>query len=266
VSNKLSEQDVWDKADVLSFPSSVLEYFQGYLGQPPYGFPEPLRTNILKARNLIPLNSRPGKSLPDLDLTILKLELERQWGQGNVSDYDVLSAALYPQVFEQFKTQLNLYGDLSSLPTQWFLTPMKIGQEFSFEIDRGKTVIIKLLSIGPLHEETFTRDVYFSLNGEARLLSIKDDTVNSGLSAKKLNSRKKADTKNKGDVGAPMSGVIVELRVKPDIAVKICDPLCVMSAMKMETIVTATTPGTVSQIHCEVGDSLSSGDLILTIS
>lgn len=34
VANKLSEQDVKDKAEELSFPSSVIEYFQGYLGIP----------------------------------------------------------------------------------------------------------------------------------------------------------------------------------------------------------------------------------------
>lgn len=43
VQNDLSEQDVMAKAETLSFPQSVVEYFQGYLGIPSGGFPEPLR-------------------------------------------------------------------------------------------------------------------------------------------------------------------------------------------------------------------------------
>jgi pyruvate carboxylase len=58
VAQNLSESDVMEKAETLSFPSSVVEYFQGFLGQPPYGFPEPLRTRILNARNLKPISDR----------------------------------------------------------------------------------------------------------------------------------------------------------------------------------------------------------------
>jgi pyruvate carboxylase len=94
VSNKLSEQDVLDKAETLSFPKSVVEYFQGYLGIPPYGFPEPLRTKIV--RNLPRIDDRPGKSLPAMDMKKLKIDLENQFGP--LADYDISSAALYPAV------------------------------------------------------------------------------------------------------------------------------------------------------------------------
>jgi pyruvate carboxylase len=46
VQNKLTAQTVEDRADELSFPGSVIEYFQGYLGEPPGGYPEPLRTKV----------------------------------------------------------------------------------------------------------------------------------------------------------------------------------------------------------------------------
>jgi pyruvate carboxylase len=51
--NKLSEADVEARAEELSFPSSVVEYFQGYLGIPPFGFPEPLRTKVLAGRSFL---------------------------------------------------------------------------------------------------------------------------------------------------------------------------------------------------------------------
>lgn len=46
VQNELTEEEVIEKADSLSFPGSVVEYFQGYLGIPPFGFPEPLRSKV----------------------------------------------------------------------------------------------------------------------------------------------------------------------------------------------------------------------------
>ena len=46
VQNKLTAEMVEDRAEELSFPSSVIEYFQGYIGIPPGGFPEPLRTKV----------------------------------------------------------------------------------------------------------------------------------------------------------------------------------------------------------------------------
>lgn len=44
--NKLSAQDVMDKAEELSFPKSVVEFMQGSIGQPHGGFPEPLRSKV----------------------------------------------------------------------------------------------------------------------------------------------------------------------------------------------------------------------------
>jgi pyruvate carboxylase len=46
VSNKLTAEQVKEKARSLSFPTSVVEFFQGHLGQPVGGFPEPLRSNV----------------------------------------------------------------------------------------------------------------------------------------------------------------------------------------------------------------------------
>ena len=46
VQNKLSAKEVEERAEDLSFPSSVIEFMQGYLGIPHGGFVEPLRTKV----------------------------------------------------------------------------------------------------------------------------------------------------------------------------------------------------------------------------
>ena len=53
-------------------------------------------------------------------------------------------------------------GDLTTLPTRIFLTPLQVGEEFTFVLEPGKTLIVKLMAIGQLHVESGTRDLYFT--------------------------------------------------------------------------------------------------------
>lgn len=48
VQNKLTAKTLAEHADDLSFPKSVVLYMQGQIGEPPGGFPEPLRTKVFK--------------------------------------------------------------------------------------------------------------------------------------------------------------------------------------------------------------------------
>lgn len=58
VQNKLDDRDVLMKAEELDFPSSVVEFMQGYLGQPHGGFPEPLRTKVSEVMWMLHFISR----------------------------------------------------------------------------------------------------------------------------------------------------------------------------------------------------------------
>jgi pyruvate carboxylase len=84
VQNKLTEDEVKERADELSFPSSVVEYFQGYLGIPPFGFPEPMRTKVLKGRTLPNgkscFDGRPGAELPPFEFEAEKRKLIEKFG------------------------------------------------------------------------------------------------------------------------------------------------------------------------------------------
>ena len=108
-SNSFSKEHVLAEAPNLDFPESVVEFFQGYLGQPVGGFPEPLRTNII--RNRARIDGRPGASLPPLDLKKMKADLRAKFGK-HITDVDVSSYAMYPKVFEEFQGFVEKYGDL----------------------------------------------------------------------------------------------------------------------------------------------------------
>jgi pyruvate carboxylase len=96
----------------------VVEYLRGDIGIPPGGFPEPLRTKVLQARGLEPVEGRPGASLPDYDFDKERKNPTQRFGERNVNDKEVLSYALYPDVYNDWKEFQATYGevgDLSSL-------------------------------------------------------------------------------------------------------------------------------------------------------
>lgn len=224
VSNKLNFDDVQAKAAELDFPGSVLEFFEGLMGQPYGGFPEPLRTNALRGRRK--LDKRPGLFLEPLDLAKIKKDIYTKYG--SVTECDVASYAMYPKVFDDYRTFISKYGDLSVLPTRYFLSRPEIGEEFHVELEKGKVLILKLLAVGPLSDTTGQREVFYEMNGEVRQVTVDDNNA-----AVENTSRPKADPGDSSQVGAPMSGVVVEIRVKDGGEVKKGDPIAVLSAMKM---------------------------------
>jgi pyruvate carboxylase len=108
-----------------------------------------------------------------LDLAALKRELIFKYGR-SIRDVDVISAAIYPKVFEEYRRMLEKYGDVSFIPTQCFLAKPEIGEEFSIQLEEGVTLIIKYLAVGPMNTSTGRREVYFELNGEARAVGVID--------------------------------------------------------------------------------------------
>jgi pyruvate carboxylase len=224
VSNKLGYDDVIKRAAELDFPGSVLEFFEGLMGQPYGGFPEPLRTQALRGRRK--LDERPGLTLKPLDLKKIKTDINEKFG--SASECDVASFAMYPKVFEDYRKFVAKYGDLSVLPTRYFLAKPEVGEEFHVELEKGKVLILKLLAIGPLSDATGQREVFYEMNGEVRQVTIDDKKA-----AVENTRRPKADTGDSSHVGAPMSGVVVEVRVHDGGEVKKGDPIAVLSAMKM---------------------------------
>ncbi|KAF8899647.1 pyruvate carboxylase [Gymnopilus junonius] len=257
-SNSFSKEDVLARADQLDFPSSVVEFFQGYLGQPVGGFPEPLRTKII--RNKPRIDGRPGATMQPLDFKKIKAELRSKFGK-HITDADVTSYVMYPKVFEDYQGFIEKYGDLSVVPTRYFLGRPDIGEEMHISIEPGKTLIIRLMAVGPVVEGRAQRDVWFEVNGEVRAVSVEDKN-----SAVETVSREKA-TSDPGSVGAPMSGVVVEVRVKEGQEIKKGDPVCVLiaSAQQMESAVTAPVSGHVKRVVVQEGDSINQGDLTVEI-
>lgn len=54
----------------------------------------------------------------------------------------------------------------SVLPTRFFLAKPEIGEEMHINIEKGKTLILRLLAVGSVDEARGIRDVWFEVNGE----------------------------------------------------------------------------------------------------
>ncbi|XP_063957669.1 pyruvate carboxylase, mitochondrial-like isoform X2 [Lytechinus pictus] len=257
VQNKLTPEQVEEKADELSFPKSVVEFLQGHIGQPYGGFPEPLRSKVTKG--LATVDGRPGESLPSLDFDALKAELIAQHGKW-IRDSDVVSSALYPKVFEDFANFKKDFGPVNTLDTKIFLVGPNIAEEFNVEIEKGKTLHITLLAMGDLNKKTGEREVFFELNGQLRSVLIKDNAA-----MKELHVHPKAVKSVKGSVGAPMPGEVIDVRVQTGDKVEKGAPLIVLSAMKMEMVVSAPMSGVVKSISVKKGTPVDGDDLLVDI-
>ena len=259
VQNHLTVKDVEERADELSFPQSVVEFMQGYLGQPTGGFPEPLRTKVLKG--LPRIDGRPGENLEPVDFEAVKAELEEKWDfVEEVTDQDVINYVLYPKVTETFKTNFKNYGPVDRLSTRQFFVGPKIGEEMQVEIEHGKMLTIKLLSVGKLDENIGEREVFFELNGQLRSIMIKDKKAQETMS-----HHPQARAGVKGSIGAPMPGTLLEIKVKPGQKVSKNEALAVLSAMKMEVVVSSPVEGVVKSVDAAKGQTLKGNDLILEI-
>jgi len=256
VQNKLSKEDVLTNASTLSFPTSVIEFLQGMVGQPYGGFPEPFRSQVLK--DLPVTTGRPGETMEPFDFEAAKIELSAQFD--NVSDNDVMSYAMYPKVAKDFLKFKSQYGPVDKLETRHFLVGPDMGEEFEVTIEKGKTLTIKTLTPGIGVTDSGLREVNFELNGQKRTVMIRDEEA-----ASTQTRRMKADSSNSMHIGAPMLGEVVALKVSPGDEVSQGQVVAVLSAMKMEMAVQSNVAGKVRAIHVAVGDKIEGEDLLIEV-
>jgi len=257
VQNNLTAEQVEEQAEELSFPSSVVEFMQGFIGEPHGGFPENLRKKILKG--LTPISGRPGSHLPPLNFSKIKSELEEKHNQP-MSECDVLSSAMYPKVTEDYLNFRNDYGPVDLLDTDIFLYGPRIGQEFEIQLEKGKTLFIKALACSETPNKKGEREVFFEFNGHLRTLYVKDKNTNEVIV-----SNPKADKSIKGHVGSPLSGLVQEIKCKVGDVVEKGQPIIVLSAMKMEMVVQSTVSGKIKSIKVTKDMKVEGNDLLVEI-
>jgi pyruvate carboxylase len=136
---------------------------------------------------------------------------------------------------------------------------MQRGDEISVDIEPGKTLIVKHMTVSDPHEDG-SRTVFFELNGQPRTVVVRDHSLKG-----KTTPNVKADPNLPGHVGAPIPGAVTSISVELNQRVERGDRLLVMEAMKMQTTVYAPVSGTVVQKLAHVGLHVEPKDLLVVI-
>jgi pyruvate carboxylase len=260
VSNNLTIDDVLEKGESLSFPQSVKSFFKGDLGQPVGGFPEKIQKIVLKDEE--PYTERPNAHLEPIDFENEFEEFNNNFREGmgrelNITDF--LSYKLYPKVFTEAYNHHKEFGNIITIPTKNFFYGMKPGEEIIVEMDKGKTLLIELMSIGEANEDGLV-DVFFKVNGQTRAVKVKDRSVK----VEKV-SHIKVDKNNPKEVGAPLQGSLASILVEPGQSVKKNEPLFIIEAMKMETTITSNEAGEIDKVVLKAGEMVFADDLVVVM-
>ncbi len=261
VSHDMSVQDLENLPPDhhLTLPNSVADMFMGSLGQPDGGWPPKLQQIILRGQE--PRTGRPGEHLPPVDLAkaaeeVAKLSEDRT---EQVSQTDLMSYLMYPDVFTNFASTRAKFGELEVLPTPQFFYGLDDRDEVTVELEPGKSLIIRMLTVGEPRPDGM-RTVFFELNGQPREIEILDKSVKQVGAAKR-----KADPSKPGEVGAPIPGAITLLHAASGSTVKKGERLLVMEARKMQTTIYAPVAGMVKEVLVQQRASVEARDLLLVI-
>ncbi|PYT32399.1 MAG: pyruvate carboxylase [Acidobacteria bacterium] len=240
----------------LAIPNSVVEMFSGVLGTPEGGWPKKLQKLILQNRK--PDRGRPGARLASVHLEETSLTIEKKISRHPSQD-EVLSYLMYPDVFVKFARAQQVWGDVEVLPSPQFFFGMRKGEEISVDLEPGKRLVIKFLTIGEPHPDG-TRIVFFELNGQPREVAVRDRLLRATGT-----ERAKADPNIPGQVGAPLPGMITSVAAELNQSVEKGGRLLVIEAMKMQSTVYAPVAGKVTAIHAQAGQQVEAKDLLVVI-
>ena len=219
---------------------------KGEYGAAPAPVNKELQERVLEGANAI--TCRPADNI-EPELSILesefdKLVLEKGIRVADDKIDDLLTYALFPQVGIKFLENRDNPDFFEPVP-QAASTPASKDDEGIYTVSfKGKSYTVNVSAGG-----TITSMGGSSVSQEPE--ETQEDIESPG--------------NDKEDVSAPLSGTIWKILVSPKQNVKKGDTLVVLEAMKMETEIKATRSGIVLNVDIKEGDSVTVGQLLLSL-
>jgi pyruvate carboxylase len=259
LANEMSVADLLelDEHHDISLPNSVVEMFSGTLGVPLGGWPKKLQRIMLRGQ--APMKGRPGASLKPVNLEEERAQLEKKVNRPVEKD-ELLSYLLYPEVYLKFSAYRQAYSDVGVLPTPAFFYGLKPGEEITVDIEAGKTMIVKFMTVGEPHPDG-TRTLFFELNGQPREVNVRDRALRA-----QERTHPKADPEVAGQVGAPTAGLISSIAVQLHHPVERGAKLMTLEAMKMQSNIYAPLGGKIEKLLVTPGQHVEAKDLLVVIA
>lgn len=254
VQNDLTPENIVEKGANIDFPDSTVSYFEGMMGQPEGGFPEDIQKVVLKGKE--PITCRPGELLEPEDFDAIRKKLQDELGLEG-TDREVISYAIYPKVFEDYVKSIRKDGNFRYMGSDIFFHSLAEGETCEVKLGEGRILIVRLQEVRPVDNEGM-REAIFEVNGNRRIIKIKDKTVTVNSS----NSVLYANEDNPMEIGANIPGNIIKVLVKEGEAVEANQPIAVIEAMKMETNILAASAGVVERIYVSEGQQVKAGEMV----
>jgi acetyl-CoA/propionyl-CoA carboxylase biotin carboxyl carrier protein len=113
--------------------------------------------------------------------------------------------------------------------------------------------------------EKRVREVEVEVNGKLFRVRVFGDEGATGGPPRRRRGETRRASASGGAVRAPMQGTIVKVLVQEGQEVAADEPVCVLEAMKMESEVRSQKAGTVSEIRVEAGQTVRSGDTLISV-
>ncbi len=228
-------------------PESVIGFLRGELGDPPGGWPEPLRSKALAGR----APAKPVEGLSAEDEAVLV--------QPGTKRQAALNRLLFPGPTREFEAHRDTYGDTSRLSANQFFYGLRQGDEHRVVLERGVELLIGLEAVSD-PDERGMRTVMCILNGQLRPVLVRDHSV-----ASDVPTAEKADRANPDHIAAPFAGVVT-VGVDVGDTVSAGETIATIEAMKMEAAITAPKAGTVDRVAVSATAQVEGGDLLVVVS
>ncbi|MCI4676567.1 pyruvate carboxylase [Candidatus Mycolicibacterium alkanivorans] len=227
-------------------PDSVIGFLRGELGDPPGGWPEPLRTKALAGRP----PARPHEELTAEDEAALHSAGPKRQA--------TLNRLLFPGPTRELEAHREQYGDTSRLTANQFFYGLRRGEEHRVQLEQGVELLIGLEAISD-PDERGMRTVMCIINGQLRPVVVRDRSI-----ADTMPTAEKADRTNHDHVAAPFAGVVT-VGVSVGDEVTAGQTIATIEAMKMEAAITAPKAGTVNRVAVASTAQVEGGDLLVVI-
>ncbi|MDT5371611.1 MAG: pyruvate carboxylase [Mycobacterium sp.] len=228
-------------------PESVIGFLRGELGDPPGGWPEPLRTKALAGRS----PAKPQQELtPDDEEALSVTGATRQ---------TALNRLLFGGPTKEFEEHREQYGDTSRLSANQFFYGLRQGDEHRVELERGVELLIGLEAISD-PDDRGMRTVMCIFNGQLRPVLVRDRSI-----ASSVPTAEKADRSNPDHIAAPFAGVVTVAVAQHD-TVTAGQTVATIEAMKMEAAITAPKAGSIARIAVSETAQVEGGDLLMVVS
>ena len=224
---------------------------KGEYGATPASVDAELQARVLQGSD--PITCRPADNIaPEMD--ILESQFDEIISEKNIdlaADKidDLLTYALFPQVGIQFLENRNNPDFFEPAP-----------QEVS-----NATVNEKNEGIYTVSFEGNSYTVSVSAGGDITSMIAASDTQSQSSNTSQVESKSTPSSDAK-EVHAPLSGNIWKILVNPNQSVNEGDTLLILEAMKMETEIKAARSGVVTNISVKEGDSVTVGQVLLSLA